>query len=160
MIQTDGSENLHQNLLNGVGGVVSSAHACLENHCVTLFLCKIQKTKRRLDLESGRCAKAVPVHGFRSLPDLRDQPCQRLFLYVCSIHLDPLPVGKQRRRDIASHPVSALREHRGQEGQNRTFSVGPRDVDDLQSLFWIPKAFQKLPHGIQAKYTSVFSHIV
>ena len=44
-------------------------------------------------------------------------------------------------------------------GTNR-FRVGPRDVDDLQSLFWIPKAFQKLPHGIQAKYTSVFSHIV
>ena len=131
VIHADGGNNLHQRGGDDVGGIQKAAAAHFQRHDVAALFLKIEKRQGGLYLKDGGAGKARFLHVLGSGGNGRHMAGERLFFDVLPVHLNALPVGKQRGRDVASGTVARAGQDRGKIGQNRSFSVGTGNVNEL-----------------------------
>ena len=131
VIHADGGNDLHQRGGDDVGGVQKAAAAHFQRHDVAALFLKIKKRQGGLYLKDGGAGKARFLHVLGSGGNGRHVAGKRLFFDVLPVHLNALPVGKQRGRDVASGTVARAGQDRGKIGQNRSFSVGTGNVNEL-----------------------------
>ena len=127
-----------------IGGIQFASHPCFQNHNVTIFFLKIQKGQSRLNLKGRRM-------GFSFLRELQAdllQPChinaQIFFGDHPPVYLDSLPVIKNRGGHITAGHIPRFLENLRDETENRTLSVGSRNVDKFQILLRIAKLLTEI----------------
>ena len=85
----------------------------------------------------GRMGIPFIRHFFRCSGDAIKKSCKQRLGDHFSIHHEPLPIRKDRRRRIASHTVPCLFQDRSQIGKRRSLSVRAGDMDNGNLLLRI-----------------------
>ena len=160
VVHADGGDDLHHCGGDNVGGIQKAAAAHFQRHDVAALFLEIEERQRGLHLKGGGAGQARLLHLLGSGGNGRHMAGERLFFDVLPVHLNALPVGKQRGRDVTTGTVARTGQDRGKIRQNRSFSVGTGNVDELQLVLRIAQTTQQFSHALQAKHTSVFGNFV
>ena len=131
VIQADRRDDRRQRMLHGVGGIEAAAQAGLQHHILGFQLLKEHHGHAEEQFKVGRMRKAVRLHALYHIENLQKSGEKFLIGNHLVVDLEALVDLHQMGGCKEGCPLSRLGQHRGEEGTDGTFSVGPRHMDDL-----------------------------